>query len=105
MSWISVDDVVGALHHALMTENVRGPVNVTAPEPVTNADFTATLGRVLGRPTILPVPAVALRLLLGEMADELLLASARALPIRLQQSGYVFRHPTLEMALRHLLGR
>ncbi len=105
MSWVSIDDVVGALHHVLMTESLRGPVNVTAPEPATNEDFARMLGEVLGRPTLFPVPAVALRLLLGKMADELLLASMRVLPSRLQQSGYPFRHPTLERALRHVLGR
>lgn len=105
LSWISIDDVVGALHHLLVTESVHGPVNITAPEPATNADFSDMLGTVLGRPTLLPVPAAALRLLVGEMADELLLTGVRALPARLQQSGYPFRHPTLERALRHVLGR
>jgi len=105
MSWVSIDDVVGALHHVLMTESLHGPVNVTAPEPATNEDFSRALGQVLGRPTLFPVPAAALRLLLGELADELLLASMRVLPTRLQQSGYPFRHPTLERALRHVLGR
>jgi hypothetical protein len=104
MSWVSIDDVIGALHHILVTESLRGPVNLTAPEPATNEDFSRMLGRVLGRPTLFPVPAAALRLLLGELADELLLASMRVIPTRLLQSGYPFRHPTLERALRHVLG-
>jgi hypothetical protein len=105
MSWISIDDVVGALHHALFTPTLHGPLNLTAPEPVTNARFTEVLGAVLGRPTFFPVPAAALRLLMGELTDELLLASTRVVPTRLQASGYPFRHPTLESALRHVLGR
>jgi uncharacterized protein (TIGR01777 family) len=105
MSWVAVDDLVGAVHHALMTETLAGPVNVTAPQPVTNGEFAATLGRVLHRPAALPVPATALRLVFGEMADTAILASARALPERLTASGYPFRYPTLEVALRYLLGR
>jgi uncharacterized protein (TIGR01777 family) len=105
MSWISIDDVVGALHHVMMTEGLHGPVNLTAPEPVTNAAFTTLLGEVLRRPTVFSVPAGALRLLLGELADELLLAGIQVMPGRLRESGYAFRHPTLEVAQRHLLGR
>jgi uncharacterized protein len=105
LSWISIDDAVGAIHHALGTDRLRGPLNVTAPDPVTNRDFTRTLGRVLQRPTPFTVPAAALRLALGEMAEETLLASARVLPARLLQSGYEFRHPDLEGALRHVLGK
>jgi uncharacterized protein len=105
MSWVAIDDLVGALHHGLMTESLSGPVNVTAPQPVTNREFAATLGRVLHRPAALPVPAAALRLLFGEMADVAILGSTRALPERLIASGYPFRYPTLEGALRHLLGR
>ncbi len=105
MSWISIDDVAGALLHVLLNAGLSGPVNVTAPEPVRNRDFTRTLGRVLSRPTLFPVPAAALRLVLGEMADSTLLASARMLPERLLGSGYRFAHPDLETALRHVLGR
>lgn len=105
MSWISIDDVLGAMHHILLTDSLRGPVNLTAPTPVTNAQFTRTLGEVIGRPTIIPAPAIALRLALGDMADELLLASTRVIPERLRESGYQFRHPDLEQALRHVLGR
>ncbi len=105
MSWIAIDDVLGALDHALAAKAVRGPVNTVSPRPVSNAEFTATLGRVLRRPTILPMPAFAARLAFGEMADALLLSSQRVVPERLLASGYRFRQPDLEPALRHLLGR
>ncbi len=105
MSWIALDDVIGALRHALGTDALRGPVNAVAPAPVTNAEFTRTLGRVLRRPTLVPMPAFAARLALGEMADDLLLSSQRVLPARLLASGFAFRYPTLEDALRHELGR
>jgi hypothetical protein len=105
MSWIAMDDVLGAIQHALITESLHGPVNAVAPHPVTNREFTKTLGRVLRRPTLLPFPAFAARLAFGEMADALLLASARVAPTRLQDTGYVFRYPDLEGALRHLLGQ
>jgi uncharacterized protein (TIGR01777 family) len=104
-SWISIDDAAGAVHHSLLTDSLTGPVNAVAPNPVTNGEFTKTLGRVLNRPTIVPMPAFAARLVLGEMADELLLASIRVEPDELARSGYEFRQPTLEFALRHLLGR
>ena len=104
-SWISIDDLVGVIHHALMTESLSGAVNAVAPQPVTNLQFTKTLGRVLGRPTIFPMPAFAARLALGEMANDLLLASARVVPAKLNESGYAFRHPDLESALRRVLAR
>jgi uncharacterized protein len=104
MSWIALDDVLGAIHHALSTEALQGPVNVVAPQAVTNREFTTTLGKVLRRPTRLPLPAFAARLLFGEMADALLLASTRVAPVRLVAAGYTFRYPELEAALRHLLG-
>lgn len=104
-SWVALDDTIGAIHHALMTETLHGPVNVVAPHPVTNYEFTKTLGRVLNRPTLFPVPAFAARLAFGEMADALLLASTRVAPTQLSATGYVFRYPELEGALRHLLGR
>ncbi len=104
-SWVAIDDVVGAIHHALTRDDVNGPVNVVSPNPVTNRVFTKTLGKVLRRPTLLPMPAFAARLALGEMADDLLLASNRILPQKLQETGYQFRCPELEGALRHLLGR
>lgn len=105
MAWIALDDVIGAIVHILTTDALRGPVNAVAPAPVTNAEFTRTLGRVLGRPTLVPLPAFAARLALGEMADELLLTSQRVLPARLEASHYRFRHPSLEGALRAELGR
>jgi uncharacterized protein len=105
VSWISVDDAVGAMHHALFTEQLSGPVNAVAPEPVTSRTFAATLGRVLHRPAILPAPAPALKLLFGEMADTALLSSQRVSSARLLASGYSFRHARLESALRHVLGR
>lgn len=105
MSWVALDDVVGALHHALLTEALSGPVNTVAPNPATNAEFTRTLGRVLRRPTIFPMPAVAARLAFGELADELLIAGQRVEPKRLVETGYRFAFPTLEGALRHQLGR
>jgi uncharacterized protein (TIGR01777 family) len=102
-SWISLDDVIGAIHHALTCKGLSGPVNVAAPNPATNLEFTKTLGRVLSRPTLFPMPLFAARLALGEMADELLFSSARVVPARLQASGYEFRHPTLAAALSDLL--
>ena len=105
MSWIAIDDVAGAIQHALVNDTVRGAVNVTAPAPATNREFTRALGRVLSRPTIFPVPAFALRLLFGQLADEALLASARVAPAKLLSSGYAFRYAGLEAALRHVLGR
>ena len=105
VSWIAIDDLVGAILHALATESLAGPVNAVAPEPVTNRELARTLGRVLRRPALLPLPAVAARLLFGQMADELLLASARVEPARLRATGFTFRHARLEDALRHELGR
>src|SRR5262249_37559751 len=90
MSWIALGDGVGALLPMRSTEGLRGPVNAVAPEPVTNAEFPRTLGRVLGRPTLVPLPAFAARLAIGEMADELLLVSQRVLPARLEAAGYAF---------------
>jgi uncharacterized protein (TIGR01777 family) len=105
MSWIALDDVVGALHHALLDERVRGPVNVVAPHPVTSREFARTLGRVLARPAVVPMPAFAARLAFGEMADELLLSSALVAPAVLKQTDFRFEFPGLEEALRHMLGR
>ncbi len=104
-SWVSFDDVIGAILHSMETEDLSGPVNVVTPGSPTNAEYTRVLGRVLDRPTFFTVPAPAARVALGGMADELLLASARIEPVRLQETGYSFRHPDLERALRYLLGR
>jgi uncharacterized protein (TIGR01777 family) len=105
LSWISLDDIAGAYLHALTREDLDGPVNAVAPNPVTNAEFTATLARVLHRPAVLHIPAFGPRLVLGGAADELLFVSQRARPARLQATGYRFQFPELEPALRHTLGR
>jgi hypothetical protein len=103
MSWISLTDAVAATLFALDTTVLAGPLNLTAPEPVTNAQFTRALARAVHRPAILPAPAIALRLFLGEMANEALLASERVLPARLISAGFQFSHPTLDDALAALL--
>jgi uncharacterized protein len=105
MSWIAIDDLLDVVHFAMTTPALVGPVNAVTPEPATNREFTKTLGRVLGRPTVAPAPAFALRLAFGEMADATLLVSTRVRPQRLLDAGYRFRFPRLEDALRHLLGR
>jgi uncharacterized protein (TIGR01777 family) len=104
MSWIALDDAIGAILHALAHAELEGAVNVVAPRAVTNAEFTKTLGGVLGRPTIFAVPAFAARLAFGEMADAALLASQRAEPAQLKATSYGFKYPELEGALRHALG-
>lgn len=104
-SWVSIDDEVGAIRFAIDRSDLAGPVNLTAPEPVTNAQFTAALGSVVHRPTVLPIPAFGPRLVLGrELADELLFTSQRVLPTVLTATGYPFAHPELHTALRALLG-
>lgn len=105
MSWVSHDDTIGALHFLLFTDSLSGPVNVTAPNPVTNAEFARTLGRVLRRPALATVPALVLKLMFGEMAEVMLLHGQRVLPRKLAAAGFAFRHPTLEEALRWELGR
>nr|WP_220498346.1 TIGR01777 family oxidoreductase [Rhodopirellula sp. JC639] len=103
-SWISADDVVGAIYHAICDQRVSGPFNLTAPEPLTNRDFARTLGQVISRPALIPAPAFGLRLALGEMADALLLASTRVVPSVLQDTGYEYRFTNLDEALRYHLG-
>jgi uncharacterized protein (TIGR01777 family) len=106
MSWIAIDDEVGAILHALTHVDLAGPVNATAPTPVTNAEFTATLGRVLKRPTVIPTPVPALKLVYGaELVQTLLVEGQRVLPERLEESGYTFLRPDLAFALRAMLGR
>ena len=105
MSWISLDDLVAAITHVLADDSLRGPVNTVAPSPVTNREFTRTLGRVLNRPAVAPVPALALRLLFGEMAEATLLASTRVIPQRLLGARFQFAFPDLESALRRAVGR
>lgn len=104
-SWITRADVVGAIEHILDTQTLRGPVNLVAPQPATNYEFTKALGKVLHRPTLLPMPAFAARLMLGQMADALLLASARVLPRKLEATGYTFQHPRLDVALPAVLAK
>ena len=103
MSWVTRDDVIGAILHCINDRSLQGPVNAVSPNPATNRDFSRALGKALRRPAIFPVPAFAVRLLFGEMADEALLASARVLPKKLQQAGYSFRHPELQPALNQML--
>jgi hypothetical protein len=105
MSWISLSDVIAAIRHCLDHAELEGPVNTVAPSPVTNTEFTKTLGHVLHRPTIFPMPAFAVKTVFGEMGEELLLASARVLPTRLPSAGFSFQHPLLEDALRHELSK
>jgi NAD dependent epimerase/dehydratase family enzyme len=88
-----------------MNDSLSGPVNVTAPAPLPSREFAATLGRALGRPSLVPAPAFALKLMFGEMADTALLSSQRVRPVKLSDSGYQFRYPDLGSALRHVLGR
>src|SRR5215210_8098232 len=105
MSWITLEDLVGVIRRALEDEGLRGPVNAVAPGAVTNEEFTKALGHVLGRPTIFAVPTFAARLAFGEVADELLLASARVEPACLNEAGFEFKDPNVEGALRSVLGK
>lgn len=106
MSWISIDDQIGAMTHLLEHPELEGPFNLTAPEPVTNAEFTSTLGKILGRPSLVPVPTFGPRLVLGaDRADALLFDSIRVAPEALQKSGYTFQTPELDGALRSVLRR
>jgi uncharacterized protein (TIGR01777 family) len=104
-SWVDIDDLVGAVQHVIKTEALQGPVNVVAPTPVRNAEFTKALASVLSRPAIFPMPAFAARLVFGQMGDELLLASQRVEPVKLTASGYVFQKPDLRAALKAILKR
>ena len=105
MSWISIDDLLGSILHAIKTEKLSGPINAVAPNPVTNREFTRTLAHVLSRPAIVPIPDFTLRFIFGEIADEALLSSACVKPKKLLGSGYSFHHPGLLDALEYLLGR
>jgi len=104
-SWISIDDHCAAILHCIQASSLHGPVNSVSPSPVTNLEFTKALGRVLGRPVIFPLPAFAARLVLGEMSDPLLLASARIEPSKLMASRFIFRHKDPEPALRYVLSK
>ncbi len=103
MSWITLSDLCAVILHCIETETMHGPVNAVSPVPVTNLEFTRTLGRVLSRPTVFPLPGFAARLVFGEMADGLLLASARVEPAKLLAAGFSFQHRDLESALRVVL--
>jgi uncharacterized protein len=105
MSWVALDDVLGIVGKIIDDPNISGPVNAVSPQAVTNREFTKTLGRVLGRPTLARMPSFAARLLFGQMADELLLKGVRAAPSVLAEAGYQFQHPDLEGALRTILDR
>ncbi|MBU1712853.1 MAG: TIGR01777 family oxidoreductase [Proteobacteria bacterium] len=105
MSWVGIDDVVGAFFHVLADNKIAGPVNVVSPNPVTNLEFTKTLGRVLSRPAVFSIPAAAINLAFGEMGREVLLSSTKVLPEKLLETGYRFRNPDLSGALSHLLGK
>jgi uncharacterized protein (TIGR01777 family) len=105
MSWIDLDDLLGLVLHALASPTIKGALNATAPEPVTNSTFTTILGRVLNRPTVLPVPGLAIRAMFGEMGQALLLEGARVLPRKAQETGFEFRFPSLEDSLRFQLGK
>jgi uncharacterized protein (TIGR01777 family) len=102
-SWISLEDAARAIEFALTNEELRGPVNGVSPQPVTNREYTKSLGKALHRPTIFPMPAFAARLAFGEMADGLMLCSARVIPSRLTAAGFEFRHPTLDAAFADIL--
>ncbi len=104
VSWIGIDDVLGAILHVLADSSIEGPVNLVAPNPVSNAELTKSLGRTLSRPTLFALPESAVKLAFGQMGTETVLASTRVQPTRLEQSGYRFRHPELAGALEHLLG-
>ena len=103
MPWITLDDVLSVVDYILQNKQITGPVNVVAPQSVTNADFTKTLARVLGRPHFLPIPGMLIKAVLGEMGDELLLSSTRAIPAVLIDHGYPFIHPLLKPALESIL--
>ncbi len=106
MSWITRDDEIGAIRHVIAHDDVAGPVNLTAPNPVTNTEFTKTMGSILRRPTAIPTPVRLLKIPYGaELVFNLLLSGQRVLPRRLQETGYRFRHELLDPALRELLGK
>jgi uncharacterized protein (TIGR01777 family) len=101
MSWISLDDQVEAINFAVENDNIRGAVNAVSPHPVTNEEFTKTMGEVLYRPTFIPLPEFAVSMLMGEMGDELLLTSTKVIPRRLEDAGFKFKFPDLKAALEH----
>ena len=105
MSWIGIDDLIAGFYHILMNNNISGPVNFVAPNPISNNDFTKTIGSVLKRPVLFSIPSVIIKTILGKMGKETVLSSTRVKPEKLLDTGFNFRHPDLEHVLRHLLGR
>lgn len=105
MSWIDIDDLVGAINHCLVNNSLSGPINAVAPYPVTNKEFTEELGKILGRPTLIPVPTFGLKLLFGSMADELLIAGQKVMPAKLHASNYQFKYNNLKSSLQHVLDK
>ena len=99
MSWVSIDDAVAMIQYIMTNDSLQGPVNIVTPNTLNNRKFTKSFGQVLSHPTILPLPAFAARIALGEMANELLLSSNRVYPLKLMESGYKFLHPELNQAL------
>ena len=104
-SWIDIDDYVRAVYHLMTSDSIQSPVNVASPEPVTNSEFTAVLARVLRRPAFIPIPGFVLKLLFGQVAEEILLSSSRVIPQILLGSGFEFKYPDLENALRKCLNK
>lgn len=104
-SWITLCDAVRTIEHALAVDTLRGPTNACAPAPVRNADFSSALGRALGRPAVIPLPTFAVKLAFGEMGDETLLASQRAVPKKLLDSGFHFRHADIDAGCREAIER
>lgn len=103
-SWVCLEDIVRLFQHVVLNDSIHGPINGTSPNPVTNREFTKVLGKVLSRPTVLPMPRIGAKLMLGEMAEALILSSARVVPEVVTQSGFEFTYPDLEPSLQHLLG-
>jgi len=103
MSWIHIKDEIESIVYAIETDSVKGPINLTAPNPVDNEQFSRQLARVLGRPALFRVPSLGMHVILGEMADNLLLGGQRVLPLKLQKSGYSFYYPDLDSALQDLI--
>lgn len=103
MSWIDIDDVVNIIKFIINKKNIKGPINVVSPNPVTNLEFTKTLGSFLNKPTFLTIPEWAIKLIFGEMGEALFLSSVKAIPSRLQQNGYIFLYPTLKESFQHLI--
>jgi len=105
ISWVGMEDVLGSIHHILSNDSISGPVNIVAPNPVTNNTLTKTLGEILSRPTLFPIPSKLIQFAFGEMGKEILLSSTRVMPQKLLQTGYRFKNPVLDEALKQMLGK